>query len=55
MSISSIGSSTPPVAIESTETKGPDIKNDHDADDAPRPAPKSIPPKGQGTILDTNA
>ncbi|CAN5792351.1 hypothetical protein BH11PSE1_BH11PSE1_30310 [soil metagenome] len=55
MSISSIGSSTPTAVPESAEPKGPEIKNDHDADDAPQPAAKSTPPKGQGTVLDTQA
>ncbi|MES2343769.1 MAG: hypothetical protein V4597_19040 [Pseudomonadota bacterium] len=55
MSISSIGSVTPPKPPEAAEPNGPEIRNDHDADDAQRPAPKATPPKGQGTILDTNA
>lgn len=55
MSISSIGPVTPPKTPEAAEPSGPEIRNDHDADDAPKPAPKATPPKGQGIILDTNA
>ena len=55
MSISSIGPVTPPKTPEAAEASGPEIRNDHDADDAQKPAPKAPPPKGQGTILDTKA
>jgi len=58
MSIPALGSVAPtPAPPEITEPKGPDLKNDHDADDAGSATPAATPaaPKGQGTIIDTKA
>ena len=59
MSISAVGGVPAPAAPpEMSEPKGPDLKNDHDGDDAggvAAPAPPPAAPKGQGTIVDTKA
>ncbi len=58
MKIPDIGATlpTPPIP-ESAEPKGPELKNDHDADDVAgaKPPVSPTPTRGQGTVVDTKA
>jgi hypothetical protein len=57
MTVSKIGAppTTPlPLAAEAKEPKGPDLKKDHDGDDAAASPAATLPP-GQGARVDTKA
>ena len=55
MTVSSVASA-PPALAEAREPKGPDVRNDHDGDDAAAKAPvQAAAPQGQGVKLDTTA
>jgi hypothetical protein len=57
MSVSAVGAPPPVTPIaqpEAAEPKGPDLKNDGDADDGAARVSAALP-KGQGEILDRKA
>ncbi len=56
MKISSVTPPIPTPTAEAAEGPGPDIRNDHDADDgaAAKAAPRAPLQPGQGTRLDKN-